>query len=218
MTRYQGLITSYHRHKPKFFDHITLITQPFINIQDVTNNLVADFDLDTAIGVQLDAVGLWIGIGRTVKTPIEGVFFSFDIDGIGADQGIWKGEFDAGDGITVLDDDTYRTILRAKIAANHWDGTTETLSDVYQAIFPDRKTRIFAVDNFDMTMDIFITGEGISAVMKAIIAQGYLDVKPSTVGINSYTIVSEPGELFGFDVDNSFIVGLDAGFWGINLG
>lgn len=217
MTRYQGLITSYHRHKPKFFDHITLITQPFISIQNATNNLVADFDLDEAIGVQLDAVGLWIGIGRTVKIPIEGVFFSLDIDGVGADQGIWKGEFDAGDNITVLDDDTYRTILRAKIAANHWDGTTETLSDVYQAIFPDGNTRIFAVDNFDMTMDIFITGEGISAVMKAIIAQGYLDVKPSTVGIKSYTIVSEPGQLFGFDVDNNFIVGLDSGFWGIDL-
>ncbi|WP_447873677.1 DUF2612 domain-containing protein [Serratia fonticola] len=215
-TKYQRLITSYHKHKPKFYDHISLITQPFIDIQAATNQQINDFDLDTAIGVQLDAVGIWIGISRTIKTPIEGVFFSLDIEGVGLDQGVWQGEFDAG-GLTVLDDDTYRTILRAKIAANHWDGTTETLSDVYQAIFPDHKTRIFAVDNFDMTMDVFITGEDISAVMKAVIVQGYLDVKPSTVGIKSYTITSEPGQLFGLDVDNAFIAGLDTGVWGVEL-
>lgn len=215
-TKYQRLITSYHKHKPKFYDHISLITQPFIDIQAATNQQVTDFDLDTAIGVQLDAVGLWIGIGRTIKTPIEGVFFALDVEAVGLDQGIWQGEFDAG-GLTVLDDDTYRTILRAKIAANHWDGTTETLSDIYQAIFPDHKTRIFAVDNFDMTMDVFITGDAISAVMKAVIAQGYLDVKPSTVGIKSYTITSEPGRLFGLDIDNEFIAGLDTGVWGTEL-
>ncbi|WP_261412950.1 DUF2612 domain-containing protein [Serratia quinivorans] len=44
-------------------------------------------------------------------------------------------------GFTELDDDTYRTIIRAKIAANHWDGTTETLSDVYQIISPTGKRR-----------------------------------------------------------------------------
>lgn len=214
--KYQRLITSYHKHKPKFYDHISLITQPFIDIQAQTNQQVNDFDLDTAIGVQLDAVGLWIGIGRVIKTPIEGVYFSLNIEGIGFNQGVWQGKFDAG-GLTVLDDDTYRTILRAKIAANHWDGTTETLSDVYQAIFPDHKTRIFAVDNFDMTMDVFITGEEISAVMKAVIAQGYLDVKPSTVGIKSYTITSEPGRLFGFNIDNEFIAGFNTGVWGVEL-
>ncbi|WZB61444.1 DUF2612 domain-containing protein [Achromobacter xylosoxidans] len=26
----------------------------------------------------------------------------------------------------MLDDDTYRLLLRAKIGANHWDGTLET--------------------------------------------------------------------------------------------
>ncbi|QIP93150.1 DUF2612 domain-containing protein [Serratia fonticola] len=215
-TKYQRLITSYHKHKPKFYDHISLITQPFVNIQNALTQQVTDFDLDFAIGVQLDAVGLWIGIGRTIKTPIEGVYFSLDIEGVGLDQGVWQGEFEAG-GLTVLDDDTYRTILRAKIAANHWDGTTETLSDVYQAIFPDQKTRIFAVDNFDMTMSVYITGENISAVMKAVIAQGYLDVKPSTVGIKSYIITSEPGRLFGFDIENDFIAGFDTGSWGIQL-
>ncbi|PVZ79358.1 DUF2612 domain-containing protein [Serratia sp. S1B] len=215
--KYQQLITSYHHQHPRFFDHISLISQPFIDIQNATEQQVLDFDLDRAVGKQLDALGLWIGIGRNIKIPIEGVYFSLNIDDIGFNQGIWRGEFDS-DGLTRLDDDSYRTLLRAKIAANHWNGTTETLSDVYQAIFPDRKTRIFAIDNYDMTMSVYITGEGISVVMKSIIAHGYLDVKPATVGVESYTISSEPGRLFGFDIDNDFIAGGDFGSWGLELG
>lgn len=216
-TKYQKLITSYHKHKPKFYDHISLITQPLIDVQNATAKLIDDFDLDKAVGVQLDAVGLWVGIGRKIATPITGVYFSLDDEELGFDAGLWRGRFDAG-GFTELDDDTYRTIIRAKIAANHWDGTTETLSDVYQIIFPDGKTKIFAVDNFDMTMSVYITGERITPVMKAVIELGYLDIKPSTVRIKNYTITTESGPLFGFDIDNEFISGFDTGAWGTLLG
>ncbi|WP_419235768.1 DUF2612 domain-containing protein [Serratia fonticola] len=155
-------------------------------------------------------------IGRQIATPITGVFFAFDDVDFGFDVGIWRGRYDSG-GFTALDDDTYRTIIRAKIAANHWDGTTETLSEVYQKIFPDGKTKIFAVDNFDMTMSVYITGDSISQVMKEVIAQGYLDIKPSTVRIKNYTITTVPGPLFGFDIENDFIAGFESGAWGTPL-
>lgn len=215
-TKYQRLIPSYNKHKPKFYDHISLITQPFVDIQVATTQQITDFDLDAAIGVQLDAVGIWIGIGRNIATPINGVFFAFDDDDFGLDVGIWRGRYDKG-GFTALDDGTYRTIIRAKIAANHWDGTTETLSEVYQKVFPDGKTKIFAVDNFDMTMSVYITGDSISQVMKEVIAQGYLDIKPSTVRIKNYTITTVPGPLFGFDIENDFIAGFESGAWGTPL-
>lgn len=216
-TKYQRLIPSYNKHQPKFYDHISLITQPFVNIQNATNQQVTNFDLDVAVGVQLDAIGLWVGIGRAIATPIYAVFFSLDDNSLGFDAGVWRGKYDTG-GFTVLDDDTYRTIIRAKIAANHWDGTSETLSDIYQKIFPDGKTHIFAVDNFDMTMSVYISGNSITPVMKAVIDQGYLDIKPSTVRIKNYTITTAPGPLFGFDIQNEFISGLDTGAWGIPLG
>lgn len=215
-TKYQRLIPSYNKHKPKFYDHISLITQPFVDIQNATTQQVTDFNLDIAVGVQLDAVGLWVGIGRQIAMPITGVYFSFDDDELGFDAGLWRGRFDAG-GFTALDDDTYRTIIRAKIAANHWDGTTETLSEIYQKIFPDGKTKIFAVDNFDMTMSVYITGDSITPVMRAVISLGYLDIKPSTVRIANYTITTVPGPLFGFDIQNAFITGFDAGAWGASL-
>ncbi|WP_279386599.1 anti-CBASS protein Acb1 family protein [Sodalis glossinidius] len=66
-----------------------------------------------------------IGLSRYVKTPITGVYFALDTDRVGFDQGSWKRRFDADSGFTELDDETYRAILRAKIRANHWDGTCE---------------------------------------------------------------------------------------------
>ncbi|MBH2876126.1 hypothetical protein I5L47_26800, partial [Serratia marcescens] len=47
---------------------------------------------------------------------------------------------------------------------------------------------------------------------------GYLDIKPSTVRIKNYTITTESGPLFGFDIDNEFISGFDKGAWGTLLG
>ncbi|HFF9479185.1 TPA: DUF2612 domain-containing protein [Serratia marcescens] len=121
-----------------------------------------------------------------------------------------------------VDDDGFATNAPVKMpfagVVNHWDGTTETLSDVYQIIFPDGKTKIFAVDNFDMTMSVYITGDHITPVMKAVIELGYLDIKPSTVRIKNYTITTESGPLFGFDIDNEFISGFDKGAWGTLLG
>ncbi|CNG88991.1 Uncharacterised protein [Yersinia enterocolitica] len=55
-TKYQSLITSYHKNKPKFYDHISLITAPFLGIQKATNQLTSNFDLDSSMGNQEDAV------------------------------------------------------------------------------------------------------------------------------------------------------------------
>ena len=69
-----------------------------------------------------------------------------------------------------------------------------------------------------MTMSVYITGDRITPVMKAVIELGYLDIKPSTVRIKNYTITTESGPLFGFDIDNEFISGFDTGAWGTLLG
>lgn len=159
-TKYQRLITSYHQSKPRFYDHISLITHPLINLQRMTNGLLEDFDLDAAVGNQLDVLGLWIGINREVVTPIVG-------NGIEPTEGSLR-----------LDDETYRTVLRAKIQANHWDGTLETLDGIYQSIFTDGQVKVLAIDNFDMTMTIYFFGGDISPVLSAVIKSGYLDVKP----------------------------------------
>jgi hypothetical protein len=216
MRDYLKLITPQHRTAPKFVSHIDLITRTLSDIAQRTLQLNEAFSLDKAIGVQLDAVGEWIGLSRYVKTPIVGVYFSLDMDGIGFDQGSWKRRYDGDSGFTELDDETYRTLLRVKIEANHWDGSGEVLARIYQRILPDSKTTLFFVDNQDMTMDVFMTGGVIPEVIKAVIRQGYLNIKPEAVRVNNYINSAECG-LFGFDIQNEYVAGFDIGGWAVKL-
>ncbi len=87
MSKYTELITNYHATKPKFLAHVDLMTRPLIDVAAATRGLITAFDIDSAVGVQLDILGLWIGRSRVVSQPISGVYFSWDTDGLGYDQG-----------------------------------------------------------------------------------------------------------------------------------
>ncbi|WP_159310604.1 DUF2612 domain-containing protein, partial [Klebsiella pneumoniae] len=56
MSRYTDSITNYHAGKPKFFAHVDLSTRPLSDVSDAMSRLIPDFDIDTAVGVQLDVV------------------------------------------------------------------------------------------------------------------------------------------------------------------
>ncbi|MDD2056624.1 DUF2612 domain-containing protein [Pseudomonas putida] len=159
-TDYTGRITSEHSDKPKYMAMVDATVQPLVDALNVSNGLPVDFDLDSAVGVQLDQVGLWIGIGRRINTPLTGVYFSFDTEGLGFNHGVWKGPFDPDTGVIELDDETYRLLLRAKIAANHWDGTMETSKPILDAVFNPRGGSEF----IDVTAnnETFAVGDGVS--------------------------------------------------------
>lgn len=223
MSKYTELITNYHATKPKFFDHIDLSTRPLIDISTTTRGLVSAFDIDTAVGVQLDILGLWIGRSRIVSQPISGVYFSLDIDGLGFDQGVWQGPYDPDSGYTTLSDETYRIILKAKIAINKWDGRNDSLPPILDAALEGSGLKMQIVDNQDMTISIWVFPEtdisNVSLELIAAIRQGYLTVKAAGVWGGSIEIPavetpSEGNRFFGFDMDNEYIAGFDDGAWG----
>lgn len=211
--KYTGLIAGYHVDQPKYRQMVYETTQPLVEIALAAAGLPTDFDLDSAFGAQLDAVGVRVGISRRLKTPLVGVYFALDIDGVGFDQGYWKGPYDPDSGLVLLDDATYRTLLRAKIAANQWDGTMTGAKTVFDLLFDDG-TLVFVQDNQDMSITIGMSGKAPSAVLLALLTGGYLSIKPAGVGINNYFITTGDGPMFGFDVDNAYIGGLDHGAWG----
>ena len=144
---YLALIPSYNSNKPKFTATIAASVAPLAGLQAALDALPLAFDLDAAIGAQLDAVGEWVGRSRRVPVPLEGLFFAFDDPVRGWDRGIWKGPYDAGTSISLLDDDTYRKLLRAKILANTWDGTTGGAQAVLDAYFQDPDSLVFVEDD-----------------------------------------------------------------------
>jgi hypothetical protein len=215
-TDYTGLITSEHADKPKFVAMVGAVSQAFVDIQNQLATVAPSYDPDVAIGVQLDAVGLWVGVTRDVTTPLTGVYFSLDVTGLGFDQGVWQGPFDPSSGVTSLDDETFRLLIRARIAANHWDGTLEGSAAILDLIFQGDGTYVFIQDNQDMTITFGISGTIPSALFLALLQNGYIPIKPEGVAV-SYVVTSvSEAALFGFDVENQYVSGLDVGAWGVS--
>ncbi|MBU9823870.1 DUF2612 domain-containing protein [Rahnella aquatilis] len=221
MSKYTDLITNYHSQKPLFVDHIDLITRPLTDVAGAMTSFITEFDIDEAIGVQLDILGKWIGRTRVVSQPISGIYFSFDMDGLGFDQGVWQGPYDPDAGFTNLSDDTYRIILKAKIAINHWGGTNETLPAILDTALKGSGLEMQIIDNQDMTVSIWVFApdgiESVSLELLAAIRQGYLTVKAAGVYSGEILTPSVGAEFFGFDLENDYIAGFDEGAWGIYL-
>ncbi|MGC0926167.1 DUF2612 domain-containing protein [Pantoea agglomerans] len=226
MSKYTDRITNYHRGKPLFVEHVDLSTRPLTDVSTAMHGLISAFDIDEGIGVQLDALGEWIGRSRIVSQPISGVYFSFDTDGLGWDQGVWQGPYDPDAGYTSLSDDTYRIILKAKITINSWDGQNDSLPPILEAALDGSGLKMQIVDNQDMTISVWVFPETdislVSLELIAAIRQGYLTVKAAGVWAGdvqtpSILTPSVGSKFFGFDMDNEYIAGFDDGAWGVTL-
>jgi hypothetical protein len=188
-----------------------------VDAQDMLRKLTADFDLDTAVGVQLD---MWIGRTRYVKEPISGVFFAFDMpnDRVGFDQGVWLGKYDTTDAIMAMDDETYRTVLKLQAIANHWDGTLTDIADDLDRVFPG----IAIQDLGDtppglMAMDVLIPSSLLNSLLLFVLEQDF-PVKPSGVRVNFIETTLSTQPIFAFDVPfstGSPLGGFDEAAWGI---
>lgn len=208
---YLDLITSEHAQRPLFRALVNAVTQPLYNMQLALGQMATAFDVDTAVGVQLDQVGLWVGVSRILRKGLEGVYFSWDTEGVGWDEGVWKGPFDPDTELVSLPDDQYRILIYARIAANHWDGTIPDAYVVWRTIFQD--SIIFIQDWQNMSMTVGIAGLRLNAVLRRLLTDGYIPLKPEGVRIDYYAIGAADGPLFGWDTDNDALAGWDTGQW-----
>jgi len=209
---YTTLITSEHK-KPKFKSLVSLLTNAIGSNTQLMQNISSYYDIDTAVGAQLDVLGQWIGFSRFISPSITNAFFSLDDPILGLDSGYLAGLYDSG-GVTALDDNTYRLLLYAKIALNHWDGSLVNAIAGIQAAFPNNT--IIIQDNLDMTMNIGITGP-ITPLIQALLVRGYFDIRPAGVLVNAYIWPDATSPFFGLDFQNSTVSGLDTGVLNTNL-
>jgi hypothetical protein len=181
---YTSLITSEHASAPNFVATVAASCQPFADLLAVLQSIPSLYDLDNAVGAQLDTVGLWVGVSRNLAEPLTGVYFSFDTAGVGFDQGVWFGPGDSTTTLFALPDDIYRTLLRAKIAANQWDGSIPDAYAIWDIMLQPIGLDIQITDNGDMTMTQTLVGTP-DVVTQAIFNQGLLDLKPAGVSVTN---------------------------------
>ena len=178
---YIAKVTQQHDQKPNFVATVTASVNPFVQIQEVLRQIQIVFNVDTAIGSQLDVIGEWVGASRTVPVPITGVFFSWeDSAQTGWGAGIWIGEGNSSNELSLLDDDDYRAMIKGKIEANRWDGTIPGAYRTLDAAF-GVTAGIRIHDNQNMSQTVKVPSGSLNTIQRALISQGMLNIKPAGV-------------------------------------
>ena len=179
VTPYTNLVTSEFQTSPKFIAMVSTVAQAWADTIAIAQGTPSYYDVDVATGVQLDAIGVWVGLPRTIQTPIL-TYFSWDTTSLGWEAGIWYGSGQPLNYTVSMDDGTYRIILKAKIAANQWDGSTAQYLVDFQKVFAGTGITITFTDNQNATIDVYFSAKP-SALLIGLLQNGYLPLRPAGV-------------------------------------
>jgi hypothetical protein len=218
IANYLELVTSEHRNKPKFEAMLSAVVSAFVDQQSTLTSMPAKFDINTALGSQLDVLGLWIGRSRHVSVPLTDVYLTWDSLTInGWDSGTWQDLYDPSSGLVTLPDDSYRVLLKAVIASNNWDGTIPHAYSIWESVF-GTSSIILIQDNQDMSMVVGLGGQPLGAVNQALLLEGSLSLKPTGVRVSYYAVAPTPGPLLLWDaVSGPGADGWDLGQWPVEI-
>jgi hypothetical protein len=202
---YSQLITSEHNQKPNFTAMVRAVTGAWGSIQDFDKTLPLAFDLDTAEGVQLDQIGLWVGQSRLIPGVLLVGFFGFQDnpaalsygeEGNASIGGRFYNEGEPFDSTSLLADPEFRLLIRGRIVRNHAKGKT---ADFIQAInFMFQTTSIIDDVAGNMTIGVYI-GRQLTLVERAIIANLDILPRPAGVRIATYAYYDSINGYLGFE-------------------
>lgn len=207
------LITSEYNQQPNFMVMVEGVLTPIVADADLLVALPGYFDLDTAVGAQLDILGLWIGQNRFIDVALTGVFFSWDTAGLGWGEGNWEDPHGAGN-VVVLADGDYRNLLRVVVARNQWNGTTEGAYAAWEVAFAGTDTTI-SIQNFgDASISFILSGSALSAVTIAMFNAGLYDIVAAGVRVRAHIVSGAPGtKFFAWNEETSTLGGWNEGSW-----
>ena len=212
ITTYIDNITSEHIDKPKYTETVSVSVQPSADTKTVYLQAPSLYDLDIAVGEQLDVIGQWVGVSRNLNTPLTGVYFAFDTALVGFDEGMWQGSLDPASGLLTLPDEFYRLVIRARILNNSWNGTKEEIYRLADVLFAPSGYTYFVEDHGDLSITIGLLGSvPPTPILTALVNSGTLDIKPVTIRIANR--VAQQGPVFSFDLDTVLFKGFDSSFW-----
>lgn len=223
-------VTEQFKNKEVFDNYVQILTKGQIDLENTYKDLLQLRDIDSATGAQLDIIGRIVGqdreliaadlydffgmqgalnafpMGDTSDPTIGGIFYSFGLD-LG--------------GNVELDDETYRTFIRAKIFKNI---TASTPEQFIQAI-----KLIFGIDQVAIIQDgdgqaIVLLGAQLTDFQRVLLtyisySQGYPSrLVPKTVGVRINYGQFLPGQYFGFqDSPGALGFGDQSGTYGYGL-
>lgn len=168
--RYIDLVPSENSDKPKFIAWLNVPAEIMDNAYELSNDMYTYFDIDAAVGDQLDILGEWVGVERRLN-------------------------FEPVHGPAIMTDDTYRSVIKSKIARNAWRGTNGEYLELWNQALPS--TPIIYSDNQDMSISVVALGTPDPYAVE-LIENGYYTLKPQGVRFNFAAVPL----LFAYDADS----------------
>lgn len=202
---YSNLLIIQYKGKSKAEATIALIAE-IQAIDNVEFEVEAGFDINTAVGKQLDILGKWIGVDRNYQgTEYADKTFGFT-DYSDADSG-QEGfsdysDYDTKEGTFLtygqivgnkqkLTDEDYRTILRLQIVCNNANMSQSSIDNLLFEYFGNQ---IIASSNNLMDLTYFIAP--LIAKLGSVLLEKKVLPKPMAVRVDAIT--TENGPFFGF--------------------
>ena len=179
---YRRLLTSEYKTRPRLTSWLLWLLSEGLTYKNTVQEFLDAFNLDTAEGVQLDIIGRIVGVDRLLSFhPVSG-------------------------DSPLMNDSTYRMVIKAKIIQNTWKGTLDELYEAWAVLFPE--VRYFQIQDLqDMTYNVVIMG-AFTPLERELIANGYIVPKPEGVRINLLTITDTSGlPIFAYDMDTYLLSG-----------
>lgn len=203
-----NLLIKQYWEKPKAKAEIEMLAASWDKARALLAMLDPAFDLDNAVGAQLDVLGRIVGISRSVPGIIPKIYFGFSIN---PDSKGFSDKFDplrAGgpffDKFSIpftslqLDDNDYRFFIRVKASLNRASAylkSNEYIS-IQDVILNAFQGRAYVVDNLDMTLTLYVSPLVTLDRLRLIQALNLLP-KPQAVRYK-VLVQAEPGATFGF--------------------
>lgn len=187
---YLSLITPEHRGQSKFTAWLTAALSMIQDAQKLLNALPSHYDVDRAVGAQLDSVGTMLDTPR--KLPFQ----------------------PSNNVSPVMDDANYRMVLKAIIAESHFDGTMPGLYQLFQTALGNTGLLFAVKDNQDMTMSVYVYG-ATASLIKDELEHGFIVPRPEGVAIQ---ITVTENKIFAWGISNEMFAGWGSGHWLIQGG
>lgn len=231
LTEARERVTEQFKEKPIFDKYLQLLINAQIELQQVFKDLMQLRSLDSAIGAQLDVIGRIVGQERVLLNSdlydlfgFQGALKAGSFGDINS-PGIGSLFYNFGDpigGNTILDDETYRLFIKAKIFKNTTASTPEEFLAVLNLVFGTDTTVLTEEGDASITV---LLSRALTDFERALLTYistepGYPSrLIPKTVGVRVNYGEYIDGNFFGFEgVPGAKGFGEFTGTYGYGLG
>lgn len=203
-----NLLIKQYWEKPKAKAEIELQASTWEKTRAFLDALDPAFDLDNAVGAQLDVLGRIVGISRSVPDIIPKVYFGFSInpnnEGFASKfnplriGGPFFSKFSSAFTDLQLNDSDYRFFIRVKASLNRASGyvSSDTYIGIQDVVLSALEGRAYVVDNLDMTLTLYVSTTVSLDRIRLIRA---LNLLPKPQGVRYKVIIrADVGLTFGF--------------------